>query len=371
MNKKILVIGWTLVLWVTLALLDTQSFSNLGSLVLRQRTVRPPSDLSYVTCKKYESPVEDGLDFKVYLASSKITYAVTTDTGRTIDVSSIVNADYFRQQKIGLGQSEPSLMKYEISYSRSAITLLSKIFINGTEFKCPDIVLPILEDPTAATLAEIPSCNEIVYDLSEEEKQGVTCTWDYAFSIEKTIPSTQIVSRWDSSISLLVQLLVPSVYAYTLSPTTTYFEPTTSQAEPYTTYFEPTTTQLEPTTTNIEPTTEYYLPTTTQTEPSTTYSEITTTPPMTTRPVQKRRCENGVNINDYMNCKCPYGTYEYIKDDYTVVACRVKVWWEKPKKETLRKVIKNGLGFWGVELPADKDGQGWERGWGITWEWHF
>jgi hypothetical protein len=42
------------------------------------------------------------MDYKIYLSSSKKTYAVTTDTGKTIDVSSLINAEYFRQQKIAL-----------------------------------------------------------------------------------------------------------------------------------------------------------------------------------------------------------------------------------------------------------------------------
>jgi len=79
---------------------------HLGSTVLRAPRPRviaiPLTDISYVSCKKYEYKTIDHMDYKIYLSSSKKTYAVTTDTGKTIDVSSLINAEYFRQQKIAL-----------------------------------------------------------------------------------------------------------------------------------------------------------------------------------------------------------------------------------------------------------------------------
>jgi len=79
-------------------------------------------------------------------------------------------------------------MKYEISYTSDAITLKNKIFINDKEFVCPDVILPVPKDTNTSIATKVPPCNEVLYGLSEAEKEGVRCTGNYSLSIEKTIP---------------------------------------------------------------------------------------------------------------------------------------------------------------------------------------
>lgn len=115
-----------------------------------------------VSCQSYRNELSDGIDYGFYLVD-----------GNKHDLS---------KRNITVGQTDPNKMKYFINYGQTSYSMTTEFLVENATIGCPTIDFPVEDDGEG-----LVSCDQMLSEMDSTEREWITCTGSYSFTIERDI----------------------------------------------------------------------------------------------------------------------------------------------------------------------------------------